>query len=355
MLKKIIAKLKNSYQRHGRVWRLSLIGLAAVLAIWLGWIWWTIDKTVSRTGLDSKSSSQPAVKFVPSPLTGINVSEELAKRPVIAVQVENSPDARPQSGLEDAGVIFEVIAEGGITRFSVYYQEAEFDKIGPIRSLRPYYIDWAKGFDASILNTGTSVQARQLISQIGIRDLNVGGAWYRASDRFAPHNAYAKYSDVAKVMKDRGWYKESKFTPLARKAPEPLETPTARTISIDISSPLYNTSYTYDADCNCYLRSMGGNPHKERESGRQLSPEVLVVIKTPHRVISSVGHLGITTVGSGTAYIFQDGGVKKVTWSKSSRNAQLKFTDADGEPVGLNPGQTWITVVDTDRSVTYKP
>ncbi|HEX9594914.1 MAG TPA: DUF3048 domain-containing protein [Candidatus Saccharimonadales bacterium] len=355
MLKKLLNKLKKNYHDHQAIWRYILIGLTVVLVAWLGWIWWSIDQAVQRSQLDSKSSSEPAVKFVASPLTGINVSEELAKRPVIAVQVENSPEARPQSGLEDAGVIFEAIAEAGITRFSVYYQEAKFDKIGPIRSLRPYYIDWAKGFDASILNTGTSVQARQLISKVGIRDLNVGGAWYRASDRFAPHNAYASYDDVAKIMKDRGWYDEPDFTPLLRKDASPLETPTASSISVDISSALYNISYAYSPGCNCYRRSQAGNPHKERESGQQLSPDVVVVLKTPHSVISGVGHLGIDTIGSGTAFIFQDGGVQKVTWKKSSRAAQIKFTDSDGEAVGLNPGQTWFTVVNTDRPVTYKP
>ena len=279
----------------------------------------------------------------------------MAKRPVIAIQVENSPDARPQSGLKDAGVIFETVVEGGITRFSVYYQENEFAKIGPVRSLRPYYIDWALGFDASILNSGASVQARDLMKKITVRDLNVVGAYYRASDRYAPHNAYSSYDQVAKIMKSKGWYKESNFTPLSRKDPSPLETPKASTISIDISSSLYNTSYKYDSQENCYLRSMAGNPHKDRESGQQLCPDVLVVMKTPISIIDGVGHAGVTTIGKGTAFIFQDGNVQKVTWSKSSRASQIKFTDSNGKPVGLNPGQTWITVVNTDRPVTYKP
>lgn len=355
MLTKIKTKLSANYHAHQKVWRLTLAVLAIGLLGWLGWIWWTIDQTVARTELDAKTSNEPAVKFVASPLSGIKVSEELAERPVIAVQVENSPDARPQSGLKDAGVIFEAIAEGGITRFSVYYLESEFAKIGPVRSVRPYYIDWALGFDATILNSGASVQARQLMNQISVRDLNVPGAYYRADDRFAPHNAYSSYDQVADIMRDKGWYKPSNFTPLLRKDPAPLETATASSISVDISSSLYNISYTYNRECNCYRRKMAGNPHKDRESGQQLSPDVVVVLKTPHSVISSVGHLGIDTIGSGTAYIFQDGGVQKVTWSKSSRGAQIKFKDSKDQPVALNPGQTWITVVDPSRSVTYKP
>jgi len=355
MVKKLLSKLKKNYHDHQSIWRYGFIGLAALLLSWLGWIWWTIDQTVARTDPSAQTSNEPLVKFVASPLTGVKVSENLAKRPILAVQIENSPEARPQSGLHDAGVIFEAIAEGGITRFSAYYQESSPKILGPVRSLRPYYIDWALGFDAAILNSGSSVQARNLIDQIAVKDLSVGGAYYRASDRFAPHNAYSSYDRVQPIMESKGWYQEPDFTPLLRKDPEPLAAATARLIDIGISSAFYDVSYTYDADCNCYPRVMGGNQHKDRESGEQLSPDVVVVLKTPVSIIDGVGHLSYKTVGSGTAFIFQDGGVKKVTWSKSSRAAQIKFTDSNGKPVALNPGQTWITVVNTDRPVTYKP
>jgi hypothetical protein len=99
---------------------------------------------------------------------------------------------------------------------------------------------------------------------------------------------------------------------------------------------------------------MAGSSHKDRDSGRQLSPKVVVVLKSPHSVISSVGHLGIKTVGSGQGWIFQDGGVTKVTWRKSSRSGQITFTNSKGEAVGLNAGQTWISVIPTDKSVSYK-
>lgn len=355
MFKRLLAKIKKNYRDHQTIWRVSLIGLLVVLLAWLAWIWWTIDATVSRTDPNAKTSDEVAVKFVESPLTGVKVSEELAKRPILEAQIENSPDARPQSGLEDAGVIFETIAEGGITRFSAYYQESSPAKLGPIRSLRPYYIDWLLGFDASVVHVGGSTQAMALVHSLGVKSLDVAGAYYRASDRYAPHNAYSSYDTLAKIMKNKGYYTAPNFTPLLRKEASALDKPKARIIDVGISSALYDISYEYSGGCNCYQRFMAGNPHKDRESGHQLSPDVVVVIKTPMSVIDGVGHLGITTIGKGTAFIFQDGNVQKVTWSKSSRKAQIKFSDADGKPVGLNPGQTWITVVNTDRPITYKP
>jgi len=355
MLKILTKRLKKLYDQHPKAWRLGLIAIAAGLLAWLAFIWWNIDNAVTRTDPSATASSQPAVKFVASPLTGIKVSENLARRPIFTVQIENSPDARPQSGLKDAGVIIEAIAEGGITRFSAYYQETEPAKLGPIRSLRPYFIDWLVGFDSVVLHVGGSTQARKLVSSLGVKSLDVSGAYYRASDRFAPHNAYSSYSTMVDVAKRLGHYQTPDFTPLKRQEPKPVETAKAKTISLDISSSLYNVVYRYDSSCNCYPRELAGNPHKDRESGEQLRPDVVVVIKTPHSVIDAVGHTGITTIGSGTGFIFQDGTVFKVKWSKSSRGAQLKFTDADGQAVGLNPGQTWITVMPSNKGVSYQP
>jgi hypothetical protein len=347
-------KIKEYISEHQKGFRLALVVLAVVLAAWLGFIWYRLDNSLVRTDPSASTNDDAAVKFVPSTLTGVSVSEDLAKRPTLSAQVENSPDARPQSGLINAGVIFEAIAEGGITRFNATWQEEGPKVVGPVRSLRPYYIDWALGFDAAILNSGASIQATNLMKQITVKDLNVGGAYYRDSTRFAPHNAYSTYDQVVDVMKRLGYYQTPKFTPIKRKAAAPRETPNANTINVDISSELFNLTYRYSADCNCYARSMAGSPHKDRESGKQLSPDVVVVLKAPHSVISSVGHMGIKIVGSGQGWIFQDGGVTKVTWKKTSRAGQITFTNSKKEAVALNPGQTWFTVIPTDKSVSYK-
>lgn len=348
-------RISRFISRHLKSFRTAGLVLALALAGWLGWLWYRIDASVVRTDPSSSTSNEVAVKFVPSPLTGISVSEELAKRPVLAAQIENSLDARPQSGLESAGVIFEAIAEGGITRFTAYWQETSPSVLGPIRSLRPYYIDWLLGFDAAVVHVGGSTQAKALVPQLGVKSLDVSGAYYRADDRFAPHNAYASYGQLVDVMKRLNYYNEPKFTPLARKAPAPLETPTASTVDVTISSSLFGIFYRYDKSCNCYLRNMSGAPHKDRESGATLSPEVVVVLKMAHSVIDGVGHMGLATIGSGEGWIFQDGDVSKVTWTKSSRTAQITFKDANGAAVALNPGQTWFTAIPLDKSVTYAP
>ena len=352
-LKQTKRKVAKWVSHHQQAVRLILVGLVAVLFGLLVFIMVRSDQAVERTDPDAEGENQPAVEFVASPLTGLEVTPDIAERAVLAVQIENSPDARPQSGLSQAGVVFEAIAEAGITRFSAYYLDQQPAKIGPIRSLRPYYIDWALGFDAAIANTGMSDGAQRAVNRYNVK--SISDVFYRASDRFAPHNAYSSYSDLYAAVRSRG-YTSHDYTPLERKEPAPLEEPTAASINVNISSSLYNVSWQYDADCNCYPRTMGGAKHVDRETGDQISPKVVVVMKMGHSILDpSDGNLQLDTIGTGNGFVFQDGGVTRVTWRKASRGKQITFTDRNGEEVALNPGQTWFIALPINNSVTYKP
>ncbi len=311
------------------------------------------DHLIERTQPQSQTGAVPALKFKESPLTGRKIAPELASRPVYAAMIENSFAARPQSSFADAGIIFEARVEGGITRFMALYQESSPQKIGPIRSLRPYYIDWLLAFDPAVLHVGGSTEAKSMVASLGVKSLDVSGAYYRVSDRAAPHNAYSSYERMSGVAQRLG-YTSSKFTPIKRRQPQPLTTPTASTISIDISGPSYNVTYRYDQTCNCYQRNMAGDKHIDRETGKQLSPDVVVVMQMAHSIVDSVGHVGMATIGSGKVWIFQDGSQTTGTWRKDSRKSQLRFFDQNGKEIGLNPGQAWITVIPTDRTVTVR-
>lgn len=290
----------------------------------------------------------------PSKLTGLQVAPEVNAQAVLAVMIENSPDARPQSGLKDAGIVFEAIAEGGITRFLTLWQDTSTERLGPIRSLRPYYIDWFVPYQAAIAHAGGSGEALTQVRNEGLRDIDHGangGAFSRVRERYAPHNLYSSVPRLREAMTSRG-YTTSEFTGLARKEKEePLATPTARTIDINISGPLYAVHYDYDAASNSYLRSVGGAPHRDETGGLQLSPKVVVTLAIPW---SQTGIYSVYQVnGTGTAYVFQDGNVTQVTWEKPSRSAQYTFKNADGTPYLLNPGQTWFTAVaDAGRVVS---
>jgi hypothetical protein len=298
----------------------------------------------------------PAPKFY-SPLTGNLVADQAATtQPVTAIMIENSPDARPQSGLKDSGVVFEAIAEGGITRFAVLYQQEKPTLVGPVRSVRMYYVDWIAAFNASIAHVGGSLAALNEVRNGNYRDIDQffnGASYYRATDRYAPHNVYTSFDRLDALNAAKG-YTSSTFTGFTRKDSVAAKVPAATSISVNISGGLYDSAYAYNATTNTYDRSEGGAPHLDREAG-QISPRVVIVMKIPERTVLEDGYREqIDAIGSGQATIFQDGTVQEVTWSKASMLDQIKFTDANSKDVPLARGQTWLTSVPEDGGVTWQ-
>lgn len=297
---------------------------------------------------------------VPSPLTGVEVEPALAKRPVTGIMIENSLDARPQSGLRQAGIVFEAVAEGGITRFIALYQEAQPQYVGPVRSLRPYYIDWASAFDASIAHVGGSPDALKQIRSSG-KDLDQffnPGTYWRVSSRPPPHNVYTSFKKLDALNKAKG-FKKSKFTSWPRKADNKNATANAVKIDLAISSANFNVHYDYDRATNSYIRYLGGRKHVSTRSEhdahpKAIQPKVVLALVIDFRIASDGKH-GIYDVnGGGPLYVFQDGRVKQGTWSKDSRSSQLVFSDAQGNPIKLNAGQTWVSMVTSKGAVSYK-
>lgn len=298
----------------------------------------------------------PATKYY-SPLTGLEVVDQAATtKQVKAVIIENSPSARPQSGLFESGIIFEAIAEGGITRLLTMHQEAQPSLIGPVRSLRPYYIDWLAPFDATVSHVGGSANALKEIRNGNYKDDDQffnGKYYWRAKDRAAPHNVYTDTQNLDAMNASKG-YTSSKFTPWPRKLDSAATTPNATKIDITVSSALYNVHYDYDNVNNNYIRSLGGAKHIDREKG-QIAPKVVVALKVPTSVGFEDGYrTQMDTNGTGTAYIFQDGTVTEAIWQKTNQKAQIRFYDKLGKPVPFNAGQVWLTVVAPNKAVTWQ-
>jgi len=303
---------------------------------------------------------------VASPLTGVQVNPLLAKRPVTAIMIENSDEARPQSGLQDAGVVYEAIAEAGITRFMALFQEATPQYIGPVRSLRPYYIDFAASFQASIVHVGGSPDALSEVQDGSFRNLDQfynGSSFTRIGARDAPHNVYTSFNQLDQLNQSKG-YITSQFTPWPRKADSKLKVPTAKSIDLAISSDDFHVHYDYDPASNSYARSEGGTPHLDLVSasdttGVQLKPKVVIALVVPQSLgaldASGAYYTDYADTGSGAAYVFQDGGVTQGTWTKASTSDQFQFTDAAGHALKLNAGQTWISLVGNTGQVAYAP
>lgn len=365
-----IKNLKNLHPKHwynlNRTEKFMSLGGAFLILVgaWLTVYFLVIKESpepISNTVTKVKAAPPPKPITVEAPLTGIQIDPSLAKRPVTGIMVENSLDARPQSGLQDAGVVYEAIAEGGITRFIGLFQDTRPQYIGPVRSLRPYYIDFATPWDASIAHVGGSPEA---LSQIrsGGKDLDQffnSGSYWRQSSRVAPHNVYTSFDKLDALNQAKG-YATSAPKGWKHKKDAPLKTPTAKTIDIAISSFYFNSHYDYDAASNSYLRSEGGKPHIVTTSaadgkGQQLNPKIVIALVMSYGIESDGHHSQYGVTGNGNVYIFQDGGVTQGTWSKADRASQFDFKDSAGNEIALNAGQAWVVAVGGDNLISYKP
>lgn len=301
-----------------------------------------------------KPKPAPKPTTVPSTLSGLPVDPSVNSRPVTGVMIENSPDARPQSGLGQASVVFEAIAEGGITRFLALYQDTAPDNVGPVRSARPYYLEWALGFDAAYAHVGGSPEGLADIKTWGVRDLDQfanGGSYHRITSRAAPHNVYTSIATLNQLETAKG-YTSSSFTGFVRKPAAPSKAPTAKNIDFAISGPVYNVHYAYNPANNTYARSEGGVAHIDANTNTQISPTVVIALSMPYGLESDAHHSQYQTLGTGTAYVFQDGTLTTGTWTKTTDKSQFTFADSAGKPLGLNPGPTWLTAVTTAPTST---
>lgn len=314
---------------------------------------------VKKTQTTKKVAAPVAKPIVyTSALTGAVVTKEAAARPVTAIMIENSMDARPQSGLLDAGVVFEAIAEGGITRFLTLFQEGQPGYIGPVRSVRPYFVDWLRPFDTAVAHVGGSKDALDMLKALNAKDLDQftnPAPYHRISSRYAPHNVYTSMAELDALSTSKG-FTSSTFTNWPRKPDAFSKTPTTTQIDLSISSPLFNVHYDYDAATGKYNRSEGGKAHTDEKSGAQLTPSVVIAMVVPYRSItaSDGNREQYDTVGTGPAIVFQDGTAAAITWTKKERDTQIAFTDAAGKPVAFNVGQTWITVLGDSGDISYK-
>lgn len=296
-------------------------------------------------GLFDKEVEQEEPIVYHSQLTGEKVEQSVSERPVLAVIFNNSEEARPQSGLASAGIVFETVTEGGITRYLAFYQEELPEEIGPVRSLRQHFLDWIMGFDASFAHVGGSADSLEVADQRQAKSLNqfsYDGPYFRTNDRPAPHNMYVRTQDLTDLQDELG-HEHSQFDEIPRSSDSPSQEPQAATIEIDFSSPSYLAEFRYDPTSNNYSRYLAGQPHVDASTNQPISVKNVVVIRTT----------GAKALGSGEALVFKDGNVLEVTWQKTSHNKRIKIFDNENNEIPLNRGSTWFAALPADRPVTY--
>lgn len=293
---------------------------------------------------------EPAPPAYTAPLTGLPLEEPLTRRPV-AIMINNAPAARPQSGLIDADVVYEVLAEGGVTRLvSIFHSQADNAKIGPIRSIRPYMIDLGESYHGVLVHAGASNDAYAILQRQHKEDLdeitNAGSFFWRDKSRKAPHNLYSNVEKLLEGAAKRGYATEDGAVPayaFYKDNEQPHSFETANNVEITFQLDNYRVGYEYDAATGLYQRSINGAPHADLESGDRLTAANVVVMGADHRVLDDVGRLEVGLSLGGEAVLFQKGKVIRSEWVRKEGDI-IRFIK-DNVELPMVPGQTFIHVV----------
>lgn len=290
------------------------------------------------------------------PLTGMGTEEESSDR-AVAVVVNNHPKARPQSGLDKADVVHEVLAEGGVTRFVAIFQSEQPEKIGPVRSAREYFIDLASGFDSFFIAHGYSPEAKEMLER-GVID-NINGMQYdgslfkRADFRKAPHNSYITYKNIVKGAEMRGYELDKAPNPavfISAEEADKLEGTPAEEFMVSYGTPSFDVIYEFDAEQQKYHRFNGSDETVDLESKKPVLLDNILVVQMNHQIIDDAGRREIDLSSGGKGYLFQKGKVNEIQWkNEAGRIVPYK----DGAKAGFVPGKTWINIVPSISDVSF--
>lgn len=287
-----------------------------------------------------------------APLTGEAVKEEIMQRPIM-VTINNHPKARPQSGIEAADIIYEMLAEGDVTRLLAVYQSELPETVGPVRSARSYFIDLAKGFDAFYVAHGYSPEAKSMLTNNVVDNINGmdydGTLFKRSKDRVAPHNSYITSENIvngAKKVDASMSYREK--VSQAFYEPDERGKIGIETSRVDVtygSSEYFHNSYLYDHQSNRYGRQSAGVDTKDMLTGDTLSIANVLFFEMKHRTIDNEGRQEIDLTSGGNAYVFQNGYMREVKWA--SIDGIPMAVEESGELVKLVPGKSWVHFIPT--------
>ena len=326
----------------------------------LVFLWYTNSK--SKFANNNPSSTKHQEILVPA-INGFLVSPEIAQKRPLAIIVENHPDARPQSGLGEADIVYETLAEGGITRFLAIFQTREVKSIGPVRSARDYFAEIANDFGALFAHVGGSDEVLLELQNKHYKNLDDINQFYQASFferiklRPAPHNVYTSTEKLRDYLDSKNLNKDNSFAGWLFEDEKNSESEiiTANSIEIPFSLPSYKVSYNYNKTENDFSRSMVGLPHLDANTKQPIRVKNIII---QYVNITSLPddpklHIDIKLSGTGKGLLFKNGKSTPITWTKTSTEP-TEYKDTTGQTIKLNRGPTWVELVPQTNKVTWK-
>lgn len=298
--------------------------------------------------------------------------EDSNKRP-IAIMIDNNVGYSSQVGLQDAFVTYEAIVEGGLTRMMAIFKDANTSLIGPVRSSRHYFLDYALEYDSLYAHYGWSTFAENDIKSLRVNNINglyVDSAYWRDRKIAAPHNVFTNIETLYKSAENLGYQTITDewealpitsdnvdLTKIKNKTCTDTDCDTGLVQANKVTIPYSNSqtrSYAYDSERKVYLRYMNHNAHIDRDSKEQYHYKNIIIIKVKNKTLDSYGRQDLDTTGTKEAYYITNGYAIPITAKKDSRSGKTIYNYMDGSEVRLNDGNTFIQIEPVNMTPSFE-
>jgi len=320
-------------------------------------------KKAEKTGSEVSEKKDEAIENIQELSDNEFIASLSTETRPLAVMIDNDgPSSRPQIGLESAYIVYEVIVEGGATRLMALFKNSTIEKVGPIRSSRHYFLDYALEHDAIYMHAGWSPKATNDISALNVNNINGimgddGVIFYRDNTYDSTwHNLYSKVNSGYKHAKEKKKYRvtsDIKYDWYSEEDVEISGGTDANEVLVPYSGK-YKVVYKYNEEEKVYDRYIGSNPHMS-QTGDGLTAKNIIICHVRNYPLNdgeNKDRQELDTVGSGKGYFVTNGKACEITWEKTSRTARTVYKDAAGKEITLSPGNTYIQIVPSDASIS---
>ena len=311
--------------------------------------------TNNENNVNTNEVEEEVIEETPKTLSGTS-------RP-IAVMIDNHIDAMPQAGLIEADIVYEIIVEGGETRLMLILQDKDLDKIGPVRSSRHYFLDYALENDAIYVHYGWSPQAQSDISTLGVNNINgiyeSSTSFWRVTDKYAPHNAVTSTENIMKIANREGYRTTTNKEPVLNYVVDEVnleDGETAETVTIPYSY-VNTVEYRYDEELKEYVRYSRGEKQVDWDSGKTVTTKNIIIEKAKNSTLNDgtdKGRQTLDNIKTLDGYYITNGKVIPITCEKTSRSSQTVYRDLDGNEIDVNDGKTFIQICPIDADISFE-
>jgi len=314
--------------------------------------------------IDSQNSELP-VSETETPIIEEKKEVQIYKgndRP-IAVMIDNHEDAWPQANLNKAYIVYEIIVEGGETRLMALFKGQDLDKIGPIRSSRHYFLDYAMENDALYVHYGWSPQAESDIKTYKVNNINgliqSEKDFWRAKDKYAPHNAVSNTANILKIAEANKYRTTSNQDSILNYVTDEVNLENGENaIKVTIPfSTLQTVAYEYDEENKVYTRYARKELQKDWVTGEAVTAKNIIITFAENYTLTdseNKGRQGLKNIGTKDGYYITNGKVIKITCEKTSRTERTVYRDLEGNIINVNDGNTFIEICPLDAKVTIE-